>query len=110
MYVKHKSHTLGGSGGMPPQKCLENSCPETESGWFWQLADYPILVFKIIQHFNTYKCILEQAFKVFFLGGGGGGGGGNWPLGGGGFPRFPTPPCMKPCHLCWPHDRTPESL
>ena len=36
---------LGGSGGMPPPRKL--SCPETESGEFWQLADYPTLVFKI---------------------------------------------------------------
>ena len=33
--IKHTF--LGGSGGMPPQKCFE--CLEIESGSFWQLAD-----------------------------------------------------------------------
>ena len=38
---------------MPPpppkknKKIKKNSCPEIESGGFWQLADYPTLVFKI---------------------------------------------------------------
>ena len=37
-------------GHAPPEK---NSCPETESGGFWQLADYPTLVLKL-QRFNLY--------------------------------------------------------
>ena len=46
------NHTLqGGLGACPPSppESFEekNSCPEIESGGFWQLADYPILVFKI---------------------------------------------------------------
>ena len=57
---------LGESGGMlppPPEIFEKNSCPETESGGFWQLSDYPTLVFKITA-FNICKCILEQGFKV----------------------------------------------
>ena len=38
---------------MPPQNFfIKNSYPEMKSDGFWQLADYPTLVF-------TYKCILE---------------------------------------------------
>ena len=34
------------NGGHPPGNC-KNGCPEIESGGFWQLADYPTLVFRI---------------------------------------------------------------
>ena len=37
----------GGLGHASPEKFRKNSCPEIESGGFWQLADYPTLVFKI---------------------------------------------------------------
>ena len=46
---------------MPPSETfVKNSYPEINSDGFWQLADYPILVF-------TWKCIQEQeslGFKV----------------------------------------------
>ena len=37
----------------PPDFFVKNSSPEIKSDGFWQLADYPTLVF-------TCKCILEQ--------------------------------------------------
>ena len=43
-----------------PENFVKNSYPEIKSDEFWQLADYPTLVF-------TCKCILEQeslGFKV----------------------------------------------
>ena len=52
------------SGVWAPRK--HNRYPEIKSDGFWQLADYPTLVF----HFNTKSCkcsILEQeslSFKV----------------------------------------------
>ena len=50
-----KSHPSGGLGACPPpqENFEKNSCPEIKSGGFWQLADYPILVFKIHTHILT---------------------------------------------------------
>ena len=59
-------------------------CPEIESGGFWQLADYPTLVFRIRAFLNlvivnwnkyhSYKVIMtplyETLIRVSFRGGG----------------------------------------
>ena len=46
MYVKQTlCKSCPSRGHAPPPE--KNSCPETESGGFWQLADYLTLVFKI---------------------------------------------------------------
>ena len=42
----------GGWGYAPTEICRKYSCPEIESGGFWQLADYPTHVFKITAFFN----------------------------------------------------------
>ena len=52
MHVKQTVYKLQLSRGMwrhapPPQKIVENSRPEIDSGGFGQLADYPTLVLKI---------------------------------------------------------------
>ena len=51
----------GGLGAYPlSETFVKNSYPEIKSDGFWQLADYPTLVF-------TCKCIQEQellGFKV----------------------------------------------
>ena len=36
----------------PTRKFLKNGCLEIESGGFWQLADYPTLVFRIRAFLN----------------------------------------------------------
>ena len=75
----------------PPEIFVKSSYPEIKSDGFWQLADYPTLVF-------TCKCILEQeslGFKVimtYLLPTFVGGGGENWPLGGGISQVSPPPP------------------
>ena len=49
---------------MPPRNFLKKiAALRLNLVGFWQLADYPTLVFKITA-FYTYKCILEQDFKV----------------------------------------------
>ena len=61
-----KSRPSSGVWGHTPRNILKkkNSCPEIDSGGFWQLADYPMLC--VQNHsilINTCKCILEQDFK-----------------------------------------------
>ena len=70
MYLKQtlcKSRpSRGGVWGYAPQKIFEkNTCPETESGGSWRLADSPT---PCVQNYSintkSCKCILEQGFKV----------------------------------------------
>ena len=76
----------GGGPFLEIVKVEKNSCPEIESGGFWQLADYPTLVFKIIVFLNLvivnwnryHSCKVIKTSKFW-----------------GGIPVHP-PLCMKP--------------
>ena len=70
--IKHT--LLGGSGDMPPRKCLTNHRPEIESGGFWQQADCSQVPITCVQnHCNSLFLQLCHYFFLKTLGGGGGG-------------------------------------
>ena len=43
---------------MPPPPHLKHSCPQIGSDGYWQLADYPTLVFEIIA-FQQCNCFID---------------------------------------------------